>query len=116
YIMRALEPEVFDAVYETVEHLLPRPTRTHPLEYHRPASRHRDPAPRQRLRLPENPPRADRSWPGRSRHPETRNQSPVRDPDPARSRSPLDRRGRQLLVIELRPTPPLDGSRSPAPS
>lgn len=34
--MRALEPEVFDAVYETVEPLLPRPTRTHPLGCHRP--------------------------------------------------------------------------------
>lgn len=35
-IMRALEPEVFEAVWAAVEPLLPRPTRAHPLGCHRP--------------------------------------------------------------------------------
>jgi transposase len=34
-MMRALEPEVHDAVFETIEHLLPEPP-THPLGCHRP--------------------------------------------------------------------------------
>ena len=33
--MRALDPEVFDAVWKAVEPLLPRPPRTHPLGCHR---------------------------------------------------------------------------------
>ena len=36
YIMRALEPEVFDAVWEQVEPLLPAPVDDHPLGCHRP--------------------------------------------------------------------------------
>ena len=35
-IMRALEPEVFDAVFSAVEPLLPEPITTHPLGCHRP--------------------------------------------------------------------------------
>jgi transposase len=35
-IMRALDPEVFDAVWAAVEPLLPRPGNTHPLGCHRP--------------------------------------------------------------------------------
>ena len=34
--MRALEPEVFDAVWAAVQWLLPRPDRSHPLGCHRP--------------------------------------------------------------------------------
>jgi transposase len=33
--MRALEPDVFDAVWAAVEPLLPAPTKTHPLGCHR---------------------------------------------------------------------------------
>jgi transposase len=36
YIMRALDPEVFDAVWAAVEPLLPPPDRSHPLGCHRP--------------------------------------------------------------------------------
>ena len=35
-IMRALEPEVFDAVWTAIEPLVPPPTKTHPLGCHRP--------------------------------------------------------------------------------
>ena len=35
-IMRALEPEVFDAVFSAVEPLLPEPSSVHPLGCHRP--------------------------------------------------------------------------------
>ena len=35
-IMRALEPEVFDAVWTAIEPLIPPPPRTHPLGCHRP--------------------------------------------------------------------------------
>jgi transposase len=35
-IMRALEPEVVDVIWQAVEPLLPRPVKTHPLGCHRP--------------------------------------------------------------------------------
>ena len=34
--MRALDPEVVDAVWETIEPMIPRPPRTHPIGCHRP--------------------------------------------------------------------------------
>jgi transposase len=35
-MMRALDPEVVDAVWETIEPLIPQPAKTHPLGCHRP--------------------------------------------------------------------------------
>jgi transposase len=42
YIMRALDPEVFDAVWAAIEPLVPVPGETHPLGCHRPRASDRD--------------------------------------------------------------------------
>ena len=35
YMMRALDPEVVDVVWETIEPMIPRPAKRHPLGCHR---------------------------------------------------------------------------------
>jgi hypothetical protein len=67
------------------------------------------------LRLPQDPPGARRTRLHRARHPEARHQAPTRHPAPLDPRAALDRRGHELVVIQLRPAPPQHRPPHPTP-
>ena len=69
-----------------------------------PRHRHHDPRPRLRLRRSPRPPARPR--PVRPRHPTPRHQTPTRRSAPPHARAPLDRRGDQHVVVELRTATP----------